>query len=61
MRILALSLFFFLGIPNVCHAAWRKTVSPSFIIYGDMNEASLLAFTRKVERFDTLRGFLWHG
>lgn len=54
MRKLMLSLLFLLGFASPVHAEWRKAVSPSFIVYGDMKEAELLSFTQKIERFDTV-------
>jgi hypothetical protein len=53
MRISAWLIVFLLMLPKTAYADWRKAVSPSFIVYGDMKEAPLTEFTRKVERFDT--------
>ena len=54
MRILLFGLLLVLGVATPARAEWRKAVSPSFIVYGDMKEAELLAFTQRVERFDTV-------
>ncbi len=53
MRFFILFVILLFSAPTVSHAEWRKAVSPSFVVYGDMKEAPLLAFTKKVERFDT--------
>jgi hypothetical protein len=53
MRFLVIFALLLFGFTESAHAEWRKAVSPSFIVYGDMKEAPLLAFAKKVERFDT--------
>ena len=49
MRKILFSLLLLLGIATPARAEWRKAVSPSFIVYGDMKEAELLAFTQRVD------------
>jgi hypothetical protein len=53
MRIILATFLFLLAMPSTANAEWRKAVSPSFIVYGDMKDAPLIEFTKKVERFDT--------
>lgn len=53
MHRLVLALFLCVGFSSAANAEWRKAVSPSFVVYGDMKEAQIVDFTRKVERFDT--------
>jgi tetratricopeptide (TPR) repeat protein len=57
MRYLKLAAVLLLALPTTARAEWLKAVSPSFIVYGNMKEAQLVQFTKKIERFDT---FLRH-